>query len=123
MQLERHVLCAHAAHSCGTLQYILVFGIGYALFSQIHRFCPNLLYTIILVYSVSIKLLTAGAKFLVLSLFYGEIVDFYPILWLIFHPQHELEPQFGGVLVVAARISDFYLLQISRWSDCYAQKV
>ena len=42
--------------------YILVFGIGYALFSQIHRFCPN--FTIyILVDPVLLKLLAAGATF------------------------------------------------------------
>ena len=50
-------------------------------------------------------------------------MDFYTIVRLTFHPQHELKPKFGGVLVVAARIPDLYLLQISRWSNCYAHKV
>ena len=40
MQLKRHVLCVRVAHSNSPI-YILVFGIGYALFSQIQRFSPN----------------------------------------------------------------------------------
>ena len=76
------------------MQYILVFGIGYALFFQMHRFCPN--FTIyILVDPVSLKLLAAGAKFWVLNSFYGENFGFLLITRLIFHPQLGLEPQLG----------------------------
>ena len=40
MQLERHAITL-ALRSRTALQHILVLGIGYALFSQIHRLCPN----------------------------------------------------------------------------------
>ena len=90
MQLEQHVLCTCMAHAwaaytktsfdlqiCPTLQYILVFGIGHALFYQTHQFCPNFA-IYILVDPVSLRLLASGAKFCVLYSFCGGNFGFLP---------------------------------------------
>ena len=82
-----------------TLQYILVFGIGYVLFFEMHRLCPNFaIYK--LVDPVLLKLLSAGSNFAFLQSYCGNIFGFLPHYSVYFpHPstrQLGLEPQWGG---------------------------
>ena len=82
---------------CSTLQYIILLGIGYALFSQMHRFCPN--FAIYINWSCFTKVALRRRKML------GSILILWGKFWILSHfsayflpsstPQLGLNPSWG----------------------------
>ena len=104
--------------------YILVFGIGYALFSQIHRFCSQFCYIYIYInvsWFVSLKLLATGANFWVWYPFCGEAFGFLPFSSAYFPPQLACTHLYNIKYILAFGIEYALFSQIHRFCSqfCY----